>query len=207
LACLLILEGAYRRIKAIQNSHRTVVSKMETKLADMKVQNQHSNDIVLHTVYAEGHFSSLNDKAMENTIRQWLDKPGLLIKRIQTSPELYFEFVVQDQYERTVGVSRDKNRPELVTVAATVNWDTSRVQKIIQRRSEINPKWALELSNLKISYHINEATESVTMFVVLPVDDSLTETRFLVEGVDLVVRGLVALKAILLQVIPNLFNY
>src|SRR4030042_3606951 len=66
--------------------------------------------------------AELNDKDMERTIRDWLDKPAFTFKR-EASTDCLFRFVVTDRQGRPVTITRYKAEPStvLLTTAITLS--------------------------------------------------------------------------------------
>ena len=64
-------------------------------------------------MYTEGQFSRLSDNGIENTIGYWLDKPIYTVTQIDV-PNTYFQFDVDDQFQRELSVRRDKENPEFI---------------------------------------------------------------------------------------------
>jgi hypothetical protein len=152
--------------------------------------------------YVVGNFSKLNDKGIEKTIREWLDKPSFTIKRREV-PDTYFQFDVDDQYARKLSIRRDKKNPSLIQLLTYMVFEPDNIAKMKPKHTQIASKLSLELSRLGINYNFDERLEKLNIYDVLPLDDSLNEPRF-IERIGLVIRALIISKAAILEVLPEL---
>jgi hypothetical protein len=123
--------------------------------------------------------AELNDKDMERTIRDWLDKPTFIFKR-EVSPDCLFRFIVADRQGRPVTISRYKSEPStvLLTTAITLNDEHRKKHDTLNERQKkmVSCNLRIEMERYGIGQEgiDNELKRAVLSDPVL-LDNSLNE--------------------------------
>jgi len=123
--------------------------------------------------------AELNDKDMERTIRDWLDKPTFTFKR-EVSPDCLFRFVVTDRQGRPVTISRYKSEPStvLLTTGITLNDEHRKKHDTLNERQKkmVSCNLRIEMERYGIGQEgIDNELKSAVLSDPVLLDNSLNE--------------------------------
>jgi hypothetical protein len=123
--------------------------------------------------------ADLGDKGMEKTIRDWLDDPSFTFKR-EDKPDCFFQFVVTDESQRPITVSRTKAKPTYLSISTAITLSDEHRQKYEalgrDQQDKIIHNLRIEMARYGIGYRgIKRGLERVDLADVVFLDNALTE--------------------------------
>jgi len=139
------------------------------------------NQIAIWRERTKKKISQLSDKEIEMTIRDWLDDPIFKFKR-SVDPNYLFQYVVKDESERPITISRPKLKPtqlELATaITLSANYRGIYETLSLNEKQNIMHNLRIEMARFGIAYlGIDTKLERGVLVDVLLLDDSLTESH------------------------------
>ena len=132
--------------------------------------------------------SKFSDKEIEDTVRGWVDIPGFTFKRLDVDEKVaYFLFMVRDNMDRQVHITRVKENPYYILLGADMSIaPTPDMQKIltVTELTKLKGKLIMEMLRLGCGYDYKpmESGFNMRVYNTIRIDDSLTATAFKEAG-------------------------
>lgn len=142
--------------------------------------------------------SKYSEKEIEAVIREWIDIPTLSFRRQEPEQDLYFKFLLTDNFGRHINIIRKRNQPSMILIVAEMTFPDSRQQLTQANWQTLADRLSLELARLGIEFIFNgvpNPLQRVRVTEPIIIDDSLTGFHFM-QRVMLVIRALVLAQQI-----------
>lgn len=137
--------------------------------------------------------SKYSDKKIEKIIREWINIPGVSMERKLPDAQIHFKYLMTDTNGLTVNITRDKKNPAIIQLVARVKTvlEDIPLKKAEQKRTA--GRIGIEMARLGIGYKFDgspDPLDSVLLFDLVIIDDSLTELHFR-QRILFVIRAMV----------------
>jgi hypothetical protein len=153
-------------------------------------------------VWRERHkkkLSKYSEQELETAIHQWVDIPAFSFKRLEAEQNLYYKYLITDNFGHQVIIIRDKNDASVIQIISDMTIDVPGGSSLSQSDwKKVANKVSLELARLGVEYVFNGTPnqfERVRIIEPVIIDDSLTGFYFR-QRILFVVRALILIAVV-----------